>query len=53
MRDIANTDGYGCNNPNFSWDADNEVANGSAGSVYVEGVLECLGFKPGETYQII
>ena len=53
MRDIANTDGYGCNNPNFSWDADGEVANGSAGSVYVEGVLECLGFKPGETYQII
>ena len=53
MRDIANTDGYGCTNPNFSWDEDNEVANGSAGSVYVEGVLECLGFKPGETYQII
>ena len=53
MRDIANTDGYGCNNPNFLWDADNEVAVGTAGSVYVEGVLECLGFKPGETYQII
>ena len=53
MRDIANTDGYGCNNPNFLWDADNEEAVGTAGSVYIEGVLECLGFQPGETYQII
>ena len=53
MRDIANTDGYGCNNPNFLWDADKEEAVGTAGSVYVEGVLECLGFQPGETYQII
>ena len=53
MRDIASTDGYGCNNPNFSWDAENEVANGSAGTKYIEGVLECLGFQPGETYQII
>ena len=53
MRDIANTDGYGCNNPNFLWDADNEVAVGKSGSVYFEGVLECLGFQPGETYQVI
>ena len=52
-RDIANTDGYGCNNPNFLWDADNEVACGSAGTKYIEGVMECLGFSPGQTYQII
>ena len=53
MRNIANTDGYGCNNPNFLWDADKEMAVGTAGTKYIEGVLECLGFQPGETYQVI
>ena len=52
-RDIANVDGYGCNNPNFLWDEENEVASGTGASVYVEGVMECLGFAPGQTYQII
>ena len=52
-RDIASTDGYGCNNPNFLWDAENEVAVGTGASVYVEGVMECIGFQPGETYQVI
>ncbi|MBR5103461.1 MAG: hypothetical protein IKZ08_01885 [Bacteroidales bacterium] len=52
-RDIANKDGYGCNNPNFLWDAEKEVAIGTDASVYVEGVLECLAFQPGETYQVI
>ena len=52
-RDIASTDGYGCNNPNFLWDAENEVAVGTGASVYIEGVMECIGFQPGETYQVI
>ena len=52
-RDIASTDGYGCNNPTFLWDAENEVAVGTGASVYIEGVMECIGFQPGETYQVI
>lgn len=52
-RDIANVDGYGCNNPNFLWDEDNEVAVGAAASEYVSGVYECCGFTPGETYRVI
>lgn len=52
-RDMASVDGYGCNNPNFLWDAENDVATGSSGSVYVEGVYENCGFTPGQTYRVI
>ena len=52
-RDIANVDGYGCNNPNFAWDDENDVATGSAGSEYISGVYECCGFTPGQTYRVI
>ena len=52
-RDIANVDGYGCNNPNFIWDAEKEEAVGTAGSFYVENVYENMGFIPGETYRVI
>ena len=53
MREIATVDGYGCHNPNFVWDEENEVAAGSAGSYYVENVYENMGFTPGETYWVI
>ena len=53
MRNIANTDGYGENNPGFLWDAEKEEAVGTGGTKYIEGVLQCLAFQPGETYQVI
>ncbi len=52
-RTIAQVDGYGCHNPNFLWDSENEQATGTAGSVYKEGVLENIGFEPGETYRVV
>lgn len=40
-------EGYGCHNPNFSFDEDEQIPSGSAGTVTLEGFG---GLVPGGTY---
>ena len=52
--------GYGCHNPNFAWDAKEEVATGSGAVVRLDAVsayaamgVENSPIYPGETYAVV